>query len=187
VNTDGTKTDSDSAQKALRKDIESDIAHGQDFGTRPSSPSQTEGILKQNLSRTRNDATAPARNSSVEHMHQRRVSSICHICNEKPEFRRMICSGCSLVTCLTCATITDDVVMAAKPFLDPGTEWLNLLCVKCQGDNLLDDDIHKCLINVQEAIRISLEQCSRIRTKTKAKHSGIKQACSWSMDYHFRG
>ena len=51
VNTDGTMTDSDSAQKALRKDIESDIVNGQDFGTRPSSPSQTEGILKQNLSR----------------------------------------------------------------------------------------------------------------------------------------
>ncbi len=83
----------------------------------------------------------------------------------------MICPGCSLLTCLTCATITDDVVQAAKPFLNPGTvtEWQKLLCLKCQGDNVLDDNIHKFLINVQEPIRISIEQCKQNKDKDKSK------------------
>ena len=59
--------------------------------------------------------------------------------------------------------------MAAKPSLDPGTEWPKLLCLKCQGDNCLDDVILKCLINVQEAIRISLEPGKQNKDKSKSK------------------
>ena len=44
-----------------------------------------------------------------------------------------------------------------------------MLYLKCQGDNVLDDNIHKCLINVQEAIRISLEQCKQNKDKNKSK------------------
>ncbi len=47
VNTDGTMTDSDFAQKAQGMVIKSDIVHGQELGTSPSSPSQAEGIWMQ--------------------------------------------------------------------------------------------------------------------------------------------
>ena len=97
-------------------------------------------------------------------------ASHCSMCGEKSKHCFRTCPKCGKDICLVCATVTDQLFEAVKPFLkgDPDAAWQELCCLDCQSVEKNDELLHKCFNDVQKATENSLGQFKHMTAQCKS-------------------
>ena len=98
--------------------------------------------------------------------------SKCWMCLEEPTDGCRACPECSKSVCLTCASISNGLLDAVRPFSkggEPDAAWQELHCLDCQTVEEYDKRLLKCLEHVELAIGESLKQNKKTSAPPRCK------------------